>query len=210
MVTPAATVTNGGCMSTLLFDESATVRPPTGATAVRPTVQLAVPFEASDAGEHWRVETAGVTELIEIVPPLPMVVANVPSGYAPTRLPIGIAAEPLAPGATVAVNTATTPLLMMPEFRPDTRQVSAPPAVLQLSDLPEAARAGPGAAEREVMAADGGEMVHCKAAGGLLAADRARDSEMVAPGVVEADDRAKTFWAAAGCAKHTNVTLSDT
>jgi hypothetical protein len=69
VVAVAATVTDGGTVSTELFDESATAEPAEGAAADRVTVQLEVLPEATAAGAHTSPVTvggAGVTVTAEV------------------------------------------------------------------------------------------------------------------------------------------------
>ncbi len=58
-VAPAETVTEAGTVSAALFEESATEAPPVSAARDRVTVQVVLPLEATELGEHDRPETAG-------------------------------------------------------------------------------------------------------------------------------------------------------
>jgi hypothetical protein len=73
VVAPAATVTDAGTVSVPLLDESATDAPPVNAADVNVTVQVKVPPDTTELGEHVRPETTGaggvtVTEAVFEVP----------------------------------------------------------------------------------------------------------------------------------------------
>ena len=57
VVAPAATVTEAGTVSAVLFEESATEDPPVGAACVNVAVQLEVPPELTVVGVHCRLVT---------------------------------------------------------------------------------------------------------------------------------------------------------
>jgi hypothetical protein len=59
VVAPAATVTDAGTASAALFEESPTEDPPLTAARDKVTVQVVVPPEATEFGEHDKPETAG-------------------------------------------------------------------------------------------------------------------------------------------------------
>ena len=73
----------------------------------------------------------------------------------PNSLPIEIDTERLTVGAIVAESTATTPVLIVAEFRPEATHVTVPLPGLQLMPLPAAVRAGPAATEKETILAAG-------------------------------------------------------
>jgi len=68
----AATVTEAGSVSDVLFDESATADPPAGAACESVTVQVDVPPEATVVGVHCNAVTlagGGVTVMEVVVEP---------------------------------------------------------------------------------------------------------------------------------------------
>jgi len=72
VVAPDATVTDAGTVSAALFEESPTEDPPVDAARVRVTVQVVVPLEATELGEHDRAEIAagsGVTVTVAVAVP---------------------------------------------------------------------------------------------------------------------------------------------
>jgi hypothetical protein len=71
VVAPAATVTDAGTGSAALFEESPTEDPPVNAARDSVTVQVVVPFEATELGAQDKLETAGgggvtVTEAVAL------------------------------------------------------------------------------------------------------------------------------------------------
>jgi hypothetical protein len=64
---PAATVTEDGTDSSVLFEASATVDPPDGAAPLSVTVQAADPLEASLLGAQLKEERVGATAAIVIL-----------------------------------------------------------------------------------------------------------------------------------------------
>jgi hypothetical protein len=56
VVAPAATVTDAGTGSAVLFEERPTEAPPVNAARDRVTVQVVVPLEATELGEHDKFE----------------------------------------------------------------------------------------------------------------------------------------------------------
>jgi hypothetical protein len=60
VVAPAVTVTDAGTVRAALFEESPTAAPPVNAAEVSVTVQVVVPFEATELGAQDKLETAGV------------------------------------------------------------------------------------------------------------------------------------------------------
>src|SRR4029077_52099 len=91
--------------------------------------------------------------------------------------------------ATVAVATATMPLLMVLALMPVARQVTDPVLEMQLSVLPALVRADPATTLRELMSLGAYVNFHCKPAGALVAALNERFSEREAP--FNADPEAK-------------------
>ena len=90
-----------------------------------------------------------------MVPPVPERAMADPLLSTPNSLLIEIDTEPLAVGAIVAESTATTPVLIVAEFRPEAMHVTVPLPGLQLMPLPAAVRAGPAATEKETILAAG-------------------------------------------------------
>ena len=68
---PAGTVTEGGTLAKVLFDNSAMIEPLAGAGAEIVTAQVALAPEATVAGEHIRLDTAvavTVNDAVAVVP----------------------------------------------------------------------------------------------------------------------------------------------
>ena len=146
---PAATVTEAGIVSRALLVESATAAPPTGAAAVKVTVQTLVAEDPRLEGLHWREDSdvvGGCQPCTVMAPPVPVTVEALPSGKTPTRFPIerGIDAL-LVDDGRVTVTTATAPVLIGLAFRPMARHVADPLTMLQFKVLPAAVSAAPGA-----------------------------------------------------------------
>jgi hypothetical protein len=103
---------------------------------------------------------------------------------------IGIAIKLLLlVGATVAVATATMPLLMVLALMPVARHVTDPRLDMQLSVLPGPVSAAPATMLKELISVGEYESFHCKPAGALVAAFNERFSEREAP--FTADPEAK-------------------
>ena len=71
VVAPAVTVTEGGTVNAPLFEESPTEDPPVNAARDNVTVQVEVPPDTTEFGEHDKPETAGaggvtVTEAVAV------------------------------------------------------------------------------------------------------------------------------------------------
>jgi len=84
-------------------------------------------------------------------PPVPVTLTAVPFPVAASMLLSDSASLAVLVGESVAVKTASTPLLMAFVFIPLARQVMEPVPELQLSVLPAAVSADPAAAVRELM-----------------------------------------------------------
>ena len=85
-----------------------------------------------------------------MVPPVPVTATAVPSPKDPIVPPTEMGTDALLMGESVTVTTATTPLAITVEFRPDARQTVAPAAVLHWTVLAAAVRTGPAATLTEV------------------------------------------------------------
>ena len=115
------------------------------------TVQVLVPPEGNEIGEHASEVTDAATKML---PP----VADTGIGYPATDAP-NVSLTPmeieLAPGASVTVTTATFPSAIVFVLRPLVRQIYAlaPPA--QLIVLPADISTGPGVTEKLVTLAAG-------------------------------------------------------
>ena len=74
---PAATVTEAGTVSSVLFEANATVNPPDGAAALNVTVQVVAALDTSLLAPHFSVDTvtAGAVSAIEADCELPLSVA---------------------------------------------------------------------------------------------------------------------------------------
>jgi hypothetical protein len=160
--------------------------PPLGAAAESVTVHVVPAPGVKFVGEHCSAETPSS---VLTLPPVPETATFVPSPKVPSRLVIETG-PPVLPEATVAVTTATTPLLMPVEFMPLATQVIEVGAELQLSVLPTAFSAGPVAALRALMPV-GYESVHCRPAGALLPAFRDRFRETEPPGAADPEAKLK-------------------
>jgi hypothetical protein len=139
---PAATVTEAGTPTAVLFEESATAAAEEAA-ALSVTVQVEAAPELTLAGEHATELNAAAEPGAAVTPPPVAVAATVPpAGEAPRALPTPIAAD-VAPGARLTDTVATTPLPITVELTPESRHryPAAPPA--QVTDLPAPAPAGP-------------------------------------------------------------------
>jgi hypothetical protein len=97
--------------------------------------------------------------------------------------------EAMLLGDSVAVTTATTPLLRAVALIPHDTQVKVPVPELQLSVFPAAVRAGPATAVREVMAVGEYVSVHWSAEGAPLPTFNERFNGSELPGA--ADPEAK-------------------
>ena len=87
----------------------------------------------------------------------------------------------LVPEATVAVTTATTPLLMVLVFVPVARQFTNPAAAEQVSVSLTAVSTGPATILKAVMSLDGYASVHCRPAGAVPGTLKERFKEMDPP-----------------------------
>ena len=77
VVAPEATVTDAGTVRAALFEESPTEEPPADAARDSVTVQVVVPLEATEVGEHVRPEIAaggGVTVTVAVALPFKVAV----------------------------------------------------------------------------------------------------------------------------------------
>jgi hypothetical protein len=182
----AATVTDDGVVSAELLSDMLTAVPPLGAAAESVTVQVEAAPDAKLVGVHWSAETAGSEPT---VPPLPETIRFEPFPMLPHTLFIEIVPPALA-GATVAVTTATTPVLMLLLFIPLATQVMEPVPELQLRVLPAAVSAGPAAALTALMPA-GYESVHSRPAGALLPPAKERFRETEPPGAADPEAKLK-------------------
>jgi hypothetical protein len=96
---------------------------------------------------------AGAGRITPIVPPVPVMSASVPLGNDPnTLLMVSESGEAVLVAESVAVTTATTPLLRAVEFDPDDTQINVPLPGLQVSTSPAAVKDGLATALREVIA----------------------------------------------------------
>lgn len=122
VVAPAATVTDAGTVGVELLSLFVTVAPPADAAAVKVTVQVEVAEFPDEFGEQVSDETMG-----RVVPPVTVpAVVTMGSAFPAAEdaklfvTPIGVL---MAPAAMVKFTTATVPFAMVPELRPDARQV---------------------------------------------------------------------------------------
>jgi hypothetical protein len=148
VVAPDATVTEAGTVNAALFEASATNDPPAGAACANVTVQVEVAPGATLVGEHANTE---IVWAVVIVPPVPAIVAHVPSGNAAIVLLTGSETTELLVELNVAEIVATIPLPIAVPFSPLTTQVTEPPAGLQLRFLPADVSAGPAAVVRDAI-----------------------------------------------------------
>lgn len=142
---PAATVTPAETVNTVLLSEIATAAPPAGAAEDSVTVQLVDPPDTTVEGEHCKFETVGRTGVLTvIVPPVPAIALDVPSGSTPATLLSGREREEPVPVVdSVTFRTATAPDPMVFAFMPEARHMMLPAFGLQETVLPAAVRAGP-------------------------------------------------------------------
>lgn len=165
-VEPAATVTEAGTVSAELLSEIATVRPPVGAAPERVTVHEDAPPEETEVGAQVSRLGGGVGsgEDTEIVPILTLRGIKLPDEDA-ARPVIWSEGADEAAEETVNVAVATTELLNVFVFMPESRHVTEPLALLQFKDLPEAIALELADTPTKVKSAEGYDSVHCNAAG---------------------------------------------
>ena len=75
VATPAGTVTEGGTITKVLFDDSATTEPLEGAEAEIVTVHVEFAPDSTLAGEHVRVDTAVAVTVSDAVADVPFIEA---------------------------------------------------------------------------------------------------------------------------------------
>lgn len=146
VVFPEAMATDAGTDSAVELEVIATVTPVVGAAALSVTVQLEDAPGPIAAGLHEieltvRGDGATGTEA-EMFPPDAEIVTDAPAVDAPTVPVMPIAAE-VAPEASVAFTTATTPLEMIFAFMPERMHVYPAALLAQEIDLPAAVEAVP-------------------------------------------------------------------
>ena len=105
------------------------------------------------AGNSEIIDGTGCSTLM--VPPVPVMVALVPTARTAKRLPTAMGTEePAIPGGKSNWDTvATTPVPIVFAFIPVAKQMTVPLAALQLSVFPAAVSAGPAVGVREEMLA---------------------------------------------------------
>jgi len=120
-VDPAATVSDVGTVNRALLLDNDTVVPPDGAAWFRVTVQVLEALDPRLAGLQESAETWGRVAPPVTTPPVAENPIAVPEGDEPRALLIPIEVL-VAPTAIVRFTTATTPLVTIPAFIPETMQ----------------------------------------------------------------------------------------
>jgi hypothetical protein len=140
VVAPAATVTDGGTVSSVLLLAILTVVPPEDAACARVSVQVLAPPPVRLKGEHTIDEIE--TDVTVIVPPEDVKPTLLPFGSAPTAL-VNCIAFVVALAASVALTYATVPEPRAVASIPERTQVTVPLADEQSRVLPAEVAAGP-------------------------------------------------------------------
>jgi hypothetical protein len=186
-LTPLGTVTEGGTLIAVLLLESETAAPPVGAAWFSVAVQLEEPPDTSAVGLQVSADR-NTPDPTVMTPPLAVTVTGWPGADAPRTFTtatenVGEFVE------TVILKLATAPFGIVLLFKPVKMHMYEPEPFAQLMDFPAELAAAPTVAVIAEAAAGGYDIVHCNPATLLLPVDVSeRDSEVVPPGVVAAED----------------------
>lgn len=191
LLAPAGTVTDAGTLNSAELELRATAKGE-GARPFTVTVQVAAACALKEAGAQATPVT--VKEeigggLMAMLPPLAETVSTPPAGDAANAFPKPIATVPVAASESDIESVATTPLEIMVEFEPETRQVYPATVVVHDRDFPAAVVAGPAATLTLGTLEPGYVSVHCNPAGSLPAGElTAKFRDRVLPANALADE----------------------
>jgi hypothetical protein len=191
-VDPAGMVTDAATGSVVLLLDRDTTVPPAGAAWANVTVQVDLAPDVKLVGKHTNDDKPGAQFVTVIAPEVAEAVSGDPFAKAASGLVtvMGTVA-PLVAGASATVTVASTPLLIAESVVPTATQVTEPVDGLQVSVLPAALTAAPGATATELTSPGANANVHCDPAGPVPLVLNERLSDTEPPSTAEPDERVR-------------------